>query len=57
MRAFNRKFDTLALAAIAVLVTLAAARASEETVDQATKTALSLEKRHHASCRASAQYA
>jgi cytochrome c553 len=43
MRAFNRTFDALALAAIAVLVTLAAARASEESVDQATKTALSLD--------------
>jgi cytochrome c553 len=43
MRAFNRTFDALALAAITVLVTLAAARASEESVDQATKTALSLD--------------
>ena len=43
MRAFNRTFDALALAAIAVLVTLAAARASEESVDEATKTALSLD--------------
>jgi cytochrome c553 len=43
MGAFTRSFDALALAAIAVLVTLAAARASEESVDQATKTALSLD--------------
>ena len=43
MSAFNRTFDTLALAAIAVLVTLAAARASEESVDWATKTALSMD--------------
>jgi cytochrome c553 len=43
MRAFNRTFDALALGAIAVLVTLAAARASEESVDQVTQTALSLD--------------
>ena len=43
MSAFNRTFDTLALAAIAVLVTLAAARASEESVDRATKAALSMD--------------
>jgi cytochrome c553 len=43
MGAFNRRFDALALAAIALSVTLAAARASEESVDQATKTALALD--------------
>jgi cytochrome c553 len=43
MSAFNKTFDALALAAIAILVTLAAARASEESVDQATQTALSLD--------------
>ena len=42
MRAFGRQFARLALAAIAVSVTLAAARASEESVDQASKTAFSL---------------
>jgi cytochrome c553 len=45
MSAFNKIFDTLALAAIALLVMLAAARASEESVDEATKTALSLDAR------------
>jgi cytochrome c553 len=43
MSSFNRTFDALAFAAIALLVTLAAARASEESVDQTTKTALSLD--------------
>jgi cytochrome c553 len=40
MRAFKKRFATLA---IAVSVTLAVARASEESVDQTTKTALSLD--------------
>lgn len=43
MGAFTKSFDALALAVIAVLVALAAARASEESVDQATKTALALD--------------
>jgi len=43
MGAFNRTFDALAFAVIVVLVIMAAARASEESVDRATMTALSLD--------------
>jgi cytochrome c553 len=43
MSLFKRRFDDLALAAIALLVMVAAARASEESVDQTTKIALSLD--------------
>ena len=43
MFAFNRILHARALAVIAVSVSLAVAHASEESVDQATKTALSLD--------------